>query len=104
MDFERREEDARPTRIAFLSPLALEGLADCFNEVGRPRQFLWFQSAQHQPHWTKVCPPHQLGVGLVAYRTNEQISRKVIWVRAASTSATSKDGETWSSTGGRTST
>lgn len=81
MDFERREEDARPTRIAFLSPIALEGLADCFNAVGHPRQFLWLPSAQRTAHWTKVCPPHQLGLGLIAYRTDEDKPRKVIWVR-----------------------
>lgn len=83
MDFERREEDARPTRISFLSPVALEGLADCFNAVAPPRQFLWFPSAKHKAHWTKVCPPHQLGLGLIAYRTDEDKSRKVIWVRGS---------------------
>ena len=82
MDFERREEDAQPTRVGFLSPRTLEGLADCFNEVARPRQFLWFPSALHKAHWTKVCPPHQLALGLVAYRTNEEKSRKVLWSRS----------------------
>jgi hypothetical protein len=81
MDFERREEDARPTRIAFISPHTLEGLADCFSAVGRPRQFLWFPSAQRTSHWTRACLPHQLGLGLVAYRTDEENPRKVIWVR-----------------------
>ena len=93
MDFERREEDARPTRIAFLSPLTLEGLADCFNVVGRPRQFLWLPSAQHTARWTRVCPPHQLGLGLIAYRTDETPSRKVIWVRGG---LDERDIEGWS--------
>ena len=83
MDFERREEDAQPTRIGFLDPRTLEGLADCFNEVGRPRQFLWFPSGQHKAHWTKTCPPHQVGFGLIAYRTDEEKSRKVIWSRSS---------------------
>jgi hypothetical protein len=93
MDFERREEDARPTRITFLSPLTLEGLADCFNVVGRPRRSLWSQSAQHKAHWTRVCPPHQLGVGLIAYRTDESPSRKVIWARG---NLEERDIEGWS--------
>lgn len=82
MDFERREEDAQPTRIGFLDPMTLEGIADCFNELGRPRQFLWFPSALHKTHWTKACPPHQLALGLIGYRTDEEKSRKVLWSRS----------------------
>lgn len=81
MEFERREENARPTRIGFLSPLTLEGLAECFMHVGRPKQFLWPQSAKRTGHWVGACSPNQLAVGLIGYRTDEQPSRKVIWVR-----------------------
>jgi hypothetical protein len=81
LDFQRNEERADPTRVGILSPHTLIGIADCFNHAGLPRQFLWPQSAAHEKHWTAVCPPEQLAVGLVAYRTVDKPGRKVLWVR-----------------------
>lgn len=80
LDFQRNEESGEPTRIAFLGPHTLIGIADCFNHVGRPKSFLWPPSAPHrQAQWAPSCPPEQLAVGLVIYEDVD--GRKVMWVR-----------------------
>jgi hypothetical protein len=80
LDFQRNEEAGDPTRIAFLGPDTLIGIADCFNHVGRPRAFLWPPSAPHrQTHWADACPPEQLAVGLVIYEDVK--GQTILWVR-----------------------
>ena len=72
MEFERREEDARPTRIAFLSPVSLEGLADCFQRCRAPASVPVVREREAQGSLDGACPPHQLELGLIAYRTDEE--------------------------------
>lgn len=79
-DLARNEEAVEPTRIAFLSPRTLIGIADAFNHIGPPRRFLWPPSApQRKAHWAQTCAPEQLAVGLLVYENVER--RKVMWVR-----------------------
>jgi hypothetical protein len=79
-DLVRNEEAGEPTRIAFLSPRTLIGIADAFRNVGMPRRFLWPPSAPHrQTHWARACAPEQLAVGLLIYEDVDK--RKVMWVR-----------------------
>jgi hypothetical protein len=79
-DLARNEEAGEPTRIAFLSPRTLVGIADAFNHVGLPRRFLWPPSApQRKATWAQTCAPEQLAVGLLVYESVDK--KKVMWVR-----------------------
>jgi len=79
-DFVRNEEKGDPTRVLFLGPKTLIGIADVFNHLGGPKKFLWPPTYRRPKRWAASCPPDQLAAGLVAYKSDA--NETVLWVRA----------------------
>lgn len=68
-----------PPRYAFFGADTLEALADCFAHRGKPKEFFWPQTEQHNGIWHKCCPPEQIAAGMLAYRSTS--AKTVFWLR-----------------------
>jgi hypothetical protein len=76
---------ANVTTIVFAGPDVLESLADCVllrpggGDPLTPESFYWPAYEDADAVWANCCPPHQLGEGMLAYKTADD--RTVLWFR-----------------------
>ncbi len=73
------------TTIVFIGPDTLDAFADCVRlRPGggtslTPNEFYWPAYEEADAAWASCCPPHQLGEGMIAYKTKD--GRTVLWLR-----------------------
>jgi hypothetical protein len=79
LELRRKERGKDPLRTLFFGPDTLEALADAFLQHGKPSEFLWPPTSRHDSVWHRSCPPEQLGLGMLAWKTED--GKVVFWMR-----------------------
>lgn len=69
---------ALPREVVVLAPNTLVGLADAF-QLHPPHEFFWPPFDMTAGEWSPCAPPHQVGVGLLAWR--DPAHSVSLWVR-----------------------
>jgi hypothetical protein len=69
LELQNKERTIAPTQIHVIGSDMLEAVADVFLKCGMPAKFFWPPSDRSSHAWARACPPGQLTVGMLAYRS-----------------------------------
>jgi hypothetical protein len=68
-----------PVRVVFYGPDTLNALAEALDRHGKPQSFCWPPTLKASAAWGPACPPEQLALGMLAWKTAE--GQTVLWLR-----------------------